>query len=73
VRPVPDPNEWFHARLVLDGSKVGVSVKDAQEPSLTIEKLGGRREGRVGLFVGNNSGGDFANLRLEPETKRFGP
>ncbi|MFH1574298.1 MAG: hypothetical protein ABIG68_09960 [Acidobacteriota bacterium] len=69
VRPVPDPNGWFHARLVIDGSKVSVSVNDAKEPSLVIEKLGGRREGRVGLFVGNNSGGDFANLRLEPERR----
>jgi len=66
VRPVPDPNGWFHARVVVTASKVSVYVDGAAEPCLEVEKLGNRGEGRVGLFVGNNSGGDFADLKIIP-------
>jgi hypothetical protein len=38
----------------------------AAEPCLEAEKLGNRGEGRIGLFVGNNSGGDFADLKIIP-------
>ncbi len=66
VRPVPDPNGWFHARVVVTASKVSVYVDGATDPCLDVEKLGNRGEGRVGLFVGNNSGGDFADLKIIP-------
>jgi hypothetical protein len=66
VRPAPDPNGWFHARVVVTASRVRVYVNGAAEPCLDVEKLGNRGPGRVGLFVGNNSGGDFADLRIGP-------
>jgi hypothetical protein len=66
VQPVPDPNGWFHARVVVTTAKISVYVNGAAEPCLEVEKLGNRGEGRVGLFVGNNSGGDFANLKMIP-------
>jgi hypothetical protein len=64
VTPAPDPNGWFHARIVVAGPKVSVYVADATEPSLVATLLSDRRKGRVGLWVGNGSGGDFANLRI---------
>jgi hypothetical protein len=67
VKPVPDPNGWFHVRLVVVGSKVSVFVNDATESSLVVNRLSERTSGLVGLWVGNNSGGDFANLRIRPE------
>lgn len=66
VNPVPDPNSWFHARIVVAGSKVSVFVGDAKEPSLVVTRLSDRTSGLVGLWVGNTSGGDFANLRITP-------
>jgi len=66
VRPVPDPNGWFHARIVVTALKISVYVDGAAEPCLEVEKLGNRGAGRVGLFVGNNSGGDFADLKIIP-------
>jgi len=66
VRPVPDPNGWFHARIVVTATRVRVFVDGAAEPCLDVEKLGNRSEGRVGLFLGNNSGGDFAGLKIIP-------
>lgn len=67
VNPVPDPNRWFHIRIVVSGSKVSAYVADATEPSLVVTRLSERTSGLVGLWVGNTSGGDFANLRIQPE------
>jgi hypothetical protein len=66
VNPVPDPNAWFHARVVVASPKVSVFVGDSKEPSLVVDQLSDRRKGLVGLWVGNNSAGDFANLRIAP-------
>jgi hypothetical protein len=67
VNPVPDPNGWFHARVVVAGSTVSVFMGDATAPSLVVKPLTERTNGRVGLWVGNNSGGDFANLSIRRE------
>jgi hypothetical protein len=64
VTPPPDPDGWFHARIVVASSKVSVFVNGSREPSLVVEKLNQRKQGAIGLWVGNNSGGDFANLQV---------
>jgi hypothetical protein len=66
VKPVPDPNDWFHARVVVASPKVSVFVGDATEPCLTVEQLSDRKKGLVGIWVGNMSGGDFANFKIVP-------
>jgi hypothetical protein len=66
VSPPPDPNGWFHARVVVASPKVSVFVNDAKEPSLVVDQLSDRKKGLVGLWVGNTSGGDFANLKIVP-------
>ena len=66
VSPVPDPNAWFHLRVIVATPKVSVFVDQAKEPSLVVSQLSDRHTGRVGLWVGNNSGGDFANLKIVP-------
>jgi len=45
---------------------VSVFVNDA-EASFVVNRLSERRTGLVGLWVGNSSGGDFANLRIRLE------
>ena len=67
VNPAPDPNGWFHARVVIAGSQVSVFVDGATEPSLVVTRLSDRTTGLVGFWVGNGSGGDFANLKIRPE------
>ncbi len=66
VNPVPDPNGWFHVKIIVEGKKVSVYLNDAQKPSLEVEKLTNTTKGGVGLWVGNNSGGSFANLTITP-------
>ncbi len=65
VNPVPDPNDWFHVRVVVASPNVSVFVGDAKEPSLVVSQLSERRKGLTGLWV-DNFGGDFANLRIVP-------
>jgi uncharacterized protein with NRDE domain len=43
---------------------VTVYVNGNQEPSLSVEQLNKRTSGKIGLWVGNNSDGDFANLTI---------
>ena len=64
VQPVPDPDSWFHVRLVLEYPKVSVFVNDAEKPCLVVDQLSDRKTGWVGLWVGDDSDGDFANLTI---------
>ena len=64
VNPAPDPNAWFHVRVVVASPKVSVFVGDAKAPCLVVTQLSDRTNGLVGLWVGNNSGGDFADLKI---------
>lgn len=66
VSPVPDADNWFRARIVVEAAKVSVFVADATAPSLVVTPLSDRRGGLIGLWVGNGSSGDFANLKLTP-------
>ncbi|MGD0340933.1 MAG: family 16 glycoside hydrolase [Bacteroidales bacterium] len=67
VIPAPDGDEWFHAKIVIHYPRVTVYVNGNTEPSLSIDQLNNRKTGKIGLWVGNNSDGDFANLQLTYE------
>jgi hypothetical protein len=65
VVPEPDGDEWFHVRVVVQRPKIEVFVNGAAGPCLVVEQLSPRTHGSVGVWVGNGSGGYFANLRVE--------
>jgi hypothetical protein len=60
------PTDWVKLRVVVEGSNVQIHVGSAPEVTLGVRKLGQLDGGQVGLWVGNVSGGDFANLILTP-------
>ena len=64
VVPEPDGDEWFHARIVIERPNVTVFVNGANAPCLAVQELSDRAHGSVGLWVGEGSGGHFANLRV---------
>ncbi len=66
LNPVADPNGWFQVRVIVASPKVSIFVADAKEANLVVNVLSDRKKGLVGLWVGNNSGGDFANFRIVP-------
>ena len=43
-----------------------VFVGEGKEPCLTVNQLSDRKKGLVGIWVGNTSGGDFANFTIVP-------
>jgi hypothetical protein len=49
VNPAPDPNSWFHARIVVAFPKATVFVGDAM-PSLAVDLLSDRKARRGGLW-----------------------
>ncbi|GAB2960742.1 hypothetical protein GCM10027048_30770 [Hymenobacter coalescens] len=66
LQPAPAPNEWFHVRLVVRPPLLEAYVGEAAAPALRVTQLRPPRGSRLGLFVGDNSDGDFANLRITP-------
>lgn len=66
VDPVPDPDSFFHVKIIIEKSKISVFVNDGKKPCLVVEELSDRKGGLVGLWMGNNSDGTFANLKIIP-------
>ena len=66
VNPVPDPNTWFHATIIVSFPGVKVYVNNSATPSLTVKQLNDTKDGWVGLWVGNGSAGSFRNLKIYP-------
>jgi hypothetical protein len=64
VNPVPDPNLFFHAKIIIQKPKISVFVNNSSEPSLVIDELSGRTGGLIGLWTGNYSEGYFSNLKI---------
>lgn len=64
IVPELDGDEWFHVRVVVERPTVSVYVNERAQPSLVVRELSGRTDGAVGVWVGEGSGGDFANLRV---------
>ena len=64
LTPPPPAEEWVRLRLEVEAKQLRVFVNDASAPALTIELLNDRLNGRVGLWVGNNSAGWFRNLAM---------
>jgi hypothetical protein len=61
-----EPTGWVPLRIVVKGRTIQVSVGAVKTPTLEVRKLGTAERGAVGLWVGNGSDGDFANLRITP-------
>jgi hypothetical protein len=62
----PDPDGFFKARIEINKPEVRVFVNDAADPCLVVNELTDRVGGRIGLWMGNNSDGSFAELVLRP-------
>lgn len=69
VSPAPDPNDWFHARIEVKDDLVKVYVNDSKTPSLSVKRLNVNKKGTLGLWVGDGSGGTFANLVVKHSIK----
>ena len=66
VHPSLVPTDWVRLRVVVDGGRIRIHVGPGNDATLEVRKLGQLDGGEVGLWVGNVSGGDFANLVITP-------
>ena len=64
IVPAPAPGKWFHARIVVQYPEIKVFVNRSETPSLIIKEISEHKEGKLGLWVGSNSEGEFANLTI---------
>lgn len=65
VRPVPDPDDWFHAKVVVNWPKVKVFIENNSKPSLEVSMKSTFKKGKVGFWAGNGSDGWYKNLRIQ--------
>lgn len=66
VDPSVAPTDWVPLRVVVKGNALQIFVGKVNAPTLEVRKLGALDRGLIGLWVGNNSDGDFTNLRVIP-------
>lgn len=66
VDPSVAPTDWVPLRVVVKDRMIQVYVGRVESPTLEVRKLGPHGRGMIGLWTGNNSDGDFANLRIAP-------
>lgn len=64
VDPGVGPTDWVALRVVVKDRAIQIYVGQVTSPTLEVRKLGSLDRGLVGLWAGNNSDGDFANLRI---------
>jgi hypothetical protein len=64
IKDPPDPNGWFRMTLIIEGKTVRAFINDKQEPSLVVEKLSQQQAGKIGIFTGSGSGGDFDKISI---------
>ena len=62
----PNPNDWFHARIVVETNRISVYVNTNDQPSLVVQPLVPVRGKQLGFWVGNGSDGDWKNLKITP-------
>jgi hypothetical protein len=60
------PTDWVSLRVVVKGDTIQVYAGAVTSPALEVRKLGANDRGAIGLWAGNNSDGDFSNLRVTP-------
>ena len=64
VDPAPEPNEWFHAKIVVTKDKISVFVNGNERYSLEVSPLVHSAGKQIGYWVGNGSDGNWKNLRI---------
>lgn len=70
VVPAPDPNDWFHAAFVVTNTDISVYVNHSSLPVLRVRTLSNRKNGKIGLYTADRSGGSFTNLTISSERTR---
>jgi hypothetical protein len=66
LTPTPDPDRWFHVKLVIAHPSIKIYVNNNPTPCLTVESLSPFSSGKIGFHVGPRTRASFANLTITP-------
>ncbi len=66
ISPVPDPNDWFHVKIEINYPNISVYVNGSTDPTLKVEQISKRKNGRLGLWVDSDEG-RFKNIRVNKD------
>ncbi|MET4140782.1 hypothetical protein [Pedobacter sp. UYP1] len=67
VLPAPDPNQWFHVKIIVAGELVSVYVNNSKRPALKVKSLTRTGGKMIGYWVGNGADGNWRNLKISSE------
>jgi hypothetical protein len=61
---VVDPQDWFKVKLVFIDGNISVYVNGAEKSCLQVKSLSNYKTGKIGMWTGNNSPGEFRNMKI---------
>jgi hypothetical protein len=61
-----EPTGWSAVKVVVKEKSIDIFVGGVKTPTLEVRRLGANDRGAVGVWAGNGSDGDYANLRITP-------
>ena len=64
INPVPEPDDWFHAKIVIHYPEIKVYVNNSDKPTLKVKQISDWQDGKIGVWVGNGSEGWFKNFTI---------
>ncbi len=64
IKNAPNPNDWFQAKIVVLPNTITVFVDTNADPILVVKRMFSNKKGRIGLFLGDGSGGEYKNLNI---------
>src|ERR1700743_1185998 len=69
ILPDPKPEDWIHARIVIDKDSIKEYVNNTDKPSLAVKTLGKRSNGLFSLWT-DATVADFANLVITTKQEK---
>jgi len=58
----PEPNNWFSMTIHVTDTEVIAMINGNASPALKVNRLRTAKSGKIGIFLGAGSGGDFRKL-----------
>ena len=60
----PSPDDWFGIKIKINNDEVEVYDTESNSVLLSVKRLNTKKSDKIGLWVGNNSKGEFRNLKI---------
>jgi hypothetical protein len=65
IKNPPNPNGWFKMTLIIKDKSIKAKINKSKRAALEIQKLSTYNIGKIGIFLGDGSGGDFRRVSVK--------